>query len=151
MSETEFATAINCIDGRTQAPVVEWIKQKLDVAYVDVVTEPGADGLLSSGDREREKSLYEKVKISVDAHGSHHIVIVGHYDCAANPGDAQHHRRQIVDSVHRIIGWDLPVRVSGLWINERWEVDVICDDNRCGEDGEECVPFAADSVGEFRV
>ncbi len=36
-----FCTAINCMDGRTQLPVIEFLKNKLSVEYVDTVTEPG--------------------------------------------------------------------------------------------------------------
>jgi len=35
-----FATAINCMDGRAQLPVIEWIKEKQPVGFVDMITEP---------------------------------------------------------------------------------------------------------------
>lgn len=36
----KFATAINCIDGRTQLPVIEWARKKYGVDYVDMITKP---------------------------------------------------------------------------------------------------------------
>jgi len=37
-----FCTAINCMDGRTQLPVNEFMRRKLGVAYVDTITEAGS-------------------------------------------------------------------------------------------------------------
>ena len=36
-----FATSIHCMDGRIQEPIIQYIKTKYDVQYVDVITEPG--------------------------------------------------------------------------------------------------------------
>ena len=43
-----FGTAINCIDGRVQLPVINWMKATHHVDWVDVITEPGADEALAS-------------------------------------------------------------------------------------------------------
>src|SRR5690606_33072319 len=49
-----FVTAINCIDGRAQDPVAEWMRDRFSVRYVDTITEAGADGILANG---REAAL----------------------------------------------------------------------------------------------
>jgi hypothetical protein len=36
-----FATAINCMDGRTQEPIINFMKQGFKVDYVDMINEPG--------------------------------------------------------------------------------------------------------------
>jgi len=36
-----FAAAINCIDGRTQAAVIEYLKRAYALDFVDMITEPG--------------------------------------------------------------------------------------------------------------
>ncbi len=36
-----FATAINCMDGRTQEPIINYMKNKFKVDYVDMISEPG--------------------------------------------------------------------------------------------------------------
>ena len=41
----KFGTAINCIDGRTQQPVIDYIKQNYAVDMVDMITFPGANGM----------------------------------------------------------------------------------------------------------
>ncbi len=44
-----FGTVLNCIDGRVQIPVTNWLKENFDVDYVDLITEPGIDKVLSEG------------------------------------------------------------------------------------------------------
>ena len=41
MAEITFATAINCIDGRTHLPVIDYMRGQFGVDFVDMVTEPG--------------------------------------------------------------------------------------------------------------
>jgi Putative carbonic anhydrase len=41
MARSGFGTAINCIDGRVQLPVIGWIRGVLALEYVDLVTELG--------------------------------------------------------------------------------------------------------------
>ena len=47
MAAGKFATAINCIDGRTQRPVSEWIRIQFAIDYVDTITHPGPEKALS--------------------------------------------------------------------------------------------------------
>ena len=42
-----FCTAINCMDGRTQLPVIEFLKDKFGVEFVDTITEPGPVRILA--------------------------------------------------------------------------------------------------------
>jgi hypothetical protein len=37
----KFVMAINCMDGRTQLPIIEWLKKEYGATYVDMITEPG--------------------------------------------------------------------------------------------------------------
>ena len=125
MLQERFATAINCIDGRVQEPVAAWLKAELGVDYVDMVTEPGPNAALSDADI--AAAIRRKVAISVAAHGSQVVVVVGHHDCAGNPVSPAEHRRQIEDGVALVASWCLPVRVLGLWVGERWQIEVVCD------------------------
>ena len=43
----KFVTAINCIDGRAQIPVIDWLKAATDADFVDQITEPSADKALA--------------------------------------------------------------------------------------------------------
>ena len=124
MAEGNFGTAINCIDGRAQGPVSQWVKDNKGIDYVDTVTEPGADkALLDNPDRIEQ--LRVKVNISIKAHGSTVIAIAGHHDCAGNPVSESEHKDQIKKSVEIIKSWDFPVEVFGLWVNPQWEIEQV--------------------------
>ena len=125
MARYEFATAISCMDGRTQLPLINWAQRKFNVDYLDMITEPGADKLLTEGDNEVVEKIKRKVTLSLDAHGSRLIIIAGHHDCAANPVTENDHRKQIRNSVKLIASWQLPAQVIGVWINEKWQVHLI--------------------------
>ena len=43
----KFATALNCMDGRVQLPVIRWGKENYSVDVVDAITEAGMNGILS--------------------------------------------------------------------------------------------------------
>ncbi|MCS7229700.1 MAG: hypothetical protein RMJ81_03935 [Candidatus Kryptonium sp.] len=125
----KFATAINCMDGRTQIPVTEWLKENYKVDYVDMITEPGPDGVLSKNiDNQIIESLRRKAEISAYKHNSKIIVIAGHHDCAGNPVDKDTHINQIKLSVQTIKSWGLPFeKVIGLWVNENWEIEKVIE------------------------
>lgn len=120
-----FGTALNCIDGRTQIPVIKWMKENFGLDYVDLITELGMDKVLSQGDWFEIERLKEKVLISITAHSSNIVAVVGHYDCAANPVSDGEHFRDIAESIYVVKSWGLPVRVLGLWVDEHWHVHVV--------------------------
>ena len=76
MKDNLFGTAINCIDGRVQLPVLEWVKEKYAVSYVDMITEPGVDVIFSQTNSDKMEQLKSKVIVSRNAHGSN-IVAIG--------------------------------------------------------------------------
>jgi hypothetical protein len=43
-----LGTAINCIDERTQEVVIDYMKQKYSIDWVDMVAFPGADEVFSA-------------------------------------------------------------------------------------------------------
>jgi hypothetical protein len=123
----KFATALNCIDGRTQIPVINWLKENFDVDYVDLVTEPGMDKVLSQDHLVETSRLKENTIISITAHNSNIVAVVGHYNCAANPVSDYKHFQDIVKSTYVVKSWGLPVIVIGLWVDEFWNVHVVSD------------------------
>jgi hypothetical protein len=118
-----FGTAINCMDGRVQEPVINWLKAAYNVDYIDMITEPGPDKVVSEGSLEAERSIKAKVAISVEIHDSKVIAVAGHVDCAGNPVSDDEHKRQILESVEKIKSWNLGLPVVGLWINHEWQVE----------------------------
>jgi hypothetical protein len=121
-----FGTVLNCIDGRTQIPVIEWMKANFCLDYVDSITEPGMDGVLSHGNSKDIGRIKDKVIISINAHNSRTLAVVGHYDCAANPVSVDEHIRDIAVSVNIVKSWLLPLMVVGLWVDESWKVHLVC-------------------------
>ena len=119
----EFCTSLSCIDGRVQEPLLQYIKDTYRCSYVDTVTGPGMDGALAKGD-DADRVL-EATRISVDKHGSRHIIISGHYDCAGFPVDESVHRRSIKEAVATVKSWNLNADVSGVWVNDRWQIEKV--------------------------
>jgi hypothetical protein len=129
-----FATAINCIDGRAQRPVADWVRINAQATHVDTVTIPGPDKALTAGAADRIEAVREYVGISLGAHDSRVVAIAGHHGCAANPVSADEHKRMIHEAVEVVRRWGLrdaegrPVRVVGLWVNDWWQVEVVVDE-----------------------
>ena len=126
MMNFRFGTAINCIDGRTQEPVIAYIKQKYNIDGVDMVTFPGADVIFSSEDpSEAIAPIRRAVSISIEKHGSQIIAVVGHYDCAGNPGDREHHYIHLRRAMHEVSLWNLHAQVIGLYVNDKREIEEV--------------------------
>ena len=117
MTEKSFATSLSCIDGRVQLPMINLIKEKYSVDFVDTITAPGIDKVIFNGDIE---SIKKSVIISVSNHKSSHIVISGHFGCAGNPVSDEEHFTHIKKSVEIVTSWNLGVDVIGVWIDENF-------------------------------
>jgi len=122
----KFATAINCMDGRVQLSVAEFIRKKFSVDFVDMITLPGPDRILAEG---REKPLIEFInrclEISLFRHNSEVVAISGHYECGGNPVDEATHIRDIIKAMETITSWSLKVKIIGLGVDENWRVNLI--------------------------
>jgi len=68
-----FATALNCIDGRIQLPVIRQVQELSSAEYVDMITETGIDRLLT--DEAFRKTIQQKMDISIEKHGSKFIAV----------------------------------------------------------------------------
>jgi len=122
----KFATAINCIDGRVQASVAEFVRKSYNVDYVDMITTPGPDKVLSEFvDTNEIESIKAKVLISCNKHASKLIVIAGHDDCAANPCAEEAHLQQVRKAMENIKKWNLNVEIYGIWVNKDMKASLI--------------------------
>jgi len=117
-----FGTAINCIDGRVQAPVARWLQERYHLDFVDLITEPGADKALATGTPEALASIRAKVEISVGRHGSSVVAVAGHDDCASNPVSAAEHHQHLRAAVRALRLMNIPTTIVGLWVDEQWQV-----------------------------
>lgn len=123
---SKYYTAINCIDGRVQIPVIEYLKERFGVAYVDIVSEAGPNRIIADGINEAAlDSLERRLRISLVKHESVGIAIVGHHDCAGNPATAEEQREDTLAAVGYIHDRFGHVPVIGLWVDENWEVSEV--------------------------
>jgi hypothetical protein len=125
MAEGKFGTAINCMDGRTQEPVINWMKVRYGLDYVDMITEPGPVKLISENDPVALDSIRKRLMISIEKHHSTVLAVVGHYDCAGNPVPADRQADQIRKSLQLLGTWDLGVKLVGVYLNEAWLVNIV--------------------------
>jgi hypothetical protein len=122
----KFGTAINCIDGRTQEPVIDFMKQEYGIDGVDMVTFPGVDGVISSlGNFNTIALIRNAVSISIEKHGSRIIAVVGHFDCAGNPGNREHHYAHIGKAVQQVSSWNFDAEIVGLYVNDKWQIEEV--------------------------
>lgn len=127
MPRHKFATAITCIDGRVQQPVADWMKLHANCEYVDLITEPGPDKVLSEESTYVVDEIMRKVTFSVHNHASPVVALCGHHDCAANGADREEHIEQILEGVRVLLSYKLGVRVLGLWLNEWSSIELVWD------------------------
>jgi Putative carbonic anhydrase len=120
-----FGTAINCIDGRTQLPLINWLREVQQLEYIDLITEPGPDGLLARDPQRAADLVLPKVRLSLARHASPLLVIAAHHDCLANPISDEEHRALLIPALGVLRGWQLGVKVMALWVNASWSVDIV--------------------------
>jgi len=121
-----FAIAINCIDGRVQIPVIEWIKTNYLVDYVDLITESGPNKLLSENkSTQLIKGVKKRVELSIKKHNPRIIVIVAHADCASNTSSNERQLIQIKSAERTIESWGFDLKVIGLWVDETFDVTKV--------------------------
>lgn len=121
-----FCTAVNCMDGRVQLPVIEYLKHHFDVTFIDTITEPGPNAILANKSESfLLQSIQNRIDISIKCHGSNLIAIVGHHDCAGNPTTKTNQLNQIVMAKRYLNNLYPTVDIIGLWVNEYWEVEEV--------------------------
>ena len=118
-----FACAINCMDGRVQDAVKNYMKKNYSVDYVDMITEPGPNKILASPEFSEGlvKNIKKRVDISVNHHGSKVIAIIGHFGCAGNPAEKEEqieHLKKAKETV-KLFGFDAEIIL--LWVDGDWQ------------------------------
>ncbi len=94
------------------------------VEYVDMITAPGMDGILSDENSNIE-DIQKKLKVSNEGHSTSFIFIIGHHNCLANPVTSAVHKEQIIESVYRIKKLYLTCKVRELWVDSRSKIQII--------------------------
>lgn len=122
----EFCTAITCMDGRIQLPVIKYLQKKYSSEYVDTITEAGPNLILHKQEEDLViQSILQRLEISIDVHKSNGIAIVGHFDCAKNPTPKEIQKEHIKSSIEYIKNYSKGLEIIGLWVDENWEVSEV--------------------------
>jgi carbonic anhydrase len=118
----KFACAINCMDGRVQDAVKNYMKEKYSVDYVDQVTEPGPIKILSENTNLAIiENIKKRVDVSVNHHGSKAIAIVGHFDCAGNPVGKEEQIIQLRKSKEVVEEFGFQTEIILIWVEGDWQ------------------------------
>ena len=118
-----FSTVINCMDGRIQGPVLDYMRERFGHPYVDNITIAGPVRILTEGKPEAVvAAVLERLGLSVNLPGSRTIAVVAHHDCAGNPVSRDTQLSQIQPSVDWVRSHYPHCHVIGLWVDERWTV-----------------------------
>ena len=122
-SNMKYCTAINCMDGRVQLPVIMYLQARFNAQFVDMITEPGPNKILTEGEDDvAVQSILARARISTDKHSSQGIAVVGHYHCAGNPAGKAEQIAQIEEAVQFLRHEFRDIEVIGLWVDENWRV-----------------------------
>lgn len=114
------------MDGRTQIPVINYMKTEYVAEYVDMITEAGPNKILAEHtNKSAIESIKLRVSISTEKHDSKVIAVVGHFDCGGNPSDEETQIQQIREAVKIVEGWNSNVEVIGLWVDAQWRVNKV--------------------------
>jgi len=120
----KFACAINCMDGRVQDAVKNYMKENYRVDYVDMITEPGPNKILCEGkdcDKWVIDDIKKRIDISVNHHGSKVIAVAGHFGCAGNPAEKEEQIEQLKKCKEKVESFGFPAEVILLWVEGDWE------------------------------
>jgi hypothetical protein len=110
-----FGTVINCIDGRVQLPVLRYLEDHYALDFFDSVTEAGPIRIMTERKEQcRLIALKQQIRVSLEAHQSRFIAVVGHHDCAGNPAERTVQEQQIEKALEILkngagIIWDAPL------------------------------------------
>lgn len=118
------AVCLNCIDGRVQIPVIHWIQEQCDVDYVDMITEPGMDGLLADIDCSIEE-IIKKIQLSIELNNAQTIIVAGHDDCRGNFVSEAEHKQHVQQAVGRLKESFSDIPILGLWMNSEFQGEII--------------------------
>lgn len=120
----QFGTVLECMDGRPQRKIADYLTTSFGVRYVDTITTAGTVKHLAQ-ETNQTATLLENLAVSVDKHGSRQVAVVAHHDCAGNPVSDKTQRQQLVTAAGRIREIYPDTDVIAIWLNEQWIVEKV--------------------------
>ena len=114
------------MDGRVQLQVNDFLKNKFNVEYVDTITEPGPNLILSDQKNTAViDSIMHRLDISVRLHNSVGLAVVGHFGCAGNPAEKNDQLNHIENSISFLKEKYPEIPIVGLWVDDEWKVNEV--------------------------
>ncbi len=121
-----FCTVITCMDGRIQKPMMDFVLEKYGYDLPDTITDPGPVKALSDPeDTQYFDRICGRIDISVHKHGSRHIFITGHHNCAGNPIPREEQEAQLHIAIERVRSKYPDCQVDIVYINDQWQCELI--------------------------
>ena len=120
----DFGTVLQCMDGRPQRKVMDYLTTSLGVRYIDTITTAGLVRHLAEP-TDRTSRLMADLDVSVEAHGSRKIAVAAHHDCAGNPASDSTQKHQVGAAIVRLADAHPGLEVVGLWLGENWIVERV--------------------------
>ena len=121
-----FCTAINCMDGRTQLAVINFLQKRFEAIHVDMITEPGPNKILAEGiDAAAISSIQRRLDISIKKHKSKGMAIVGHEDCGGNPSEKHTQFEQLVAARQFLLETYPDLDSIALWVDLKGNVEEL--------------------------
>ena len=121
------------MDGRCQDKAFAYAQQLFGADHIDMITEPGIDGLLAGAHSvvasddipAKVEWIRAKAEISAKGHGSTHVVIFGHCACAGNAVSLEEHRAHLAEAKKTVEAWGLFSEVHTAVFNEEFEIEEV--------------------------
>ncbi len=146
MTHGTFCTVFDCMDGRCQGIVGEWVRKNFGVEYPDTITVAGIDGVVVKDAAECER-IMGLARISAEVHGAKQAAIAGHSCCAGFPVSDDEHKSAIMDAAKKISDSGMYQTVVGLFVSvEAGTVTEVCRLTTAGAQMQK--QLIADLVGE---
>jgi hypothetical protein len=115
-----FCTVVNCIEGRVQWPVVEFLKKRFQADFVDCIAEVGPVRILAGETNRRQiQSIFDRVDVSIAKHDSKAVAVIAHHDCVGNPVNKQKQLEQFDVSIKYLKSQYPAVEIVGLWVDDK--------------------------------
>lgn len=132
MKSPTFGTVLNCIDGRVQDVVIDYLRQRWSVDHVDVITEPAPERVLAERtDSSTVARLRSAVLDSLDRQRYPRLALAAHSDCEPDPVSASVQRRRVEEAVNWLRNEFRRAEVLGLWVDETGKVhELTCSPAR---------------------
>jgi len=102
MNKNKFGVCLNCVDGRFQVPVIEWINENYNLDYVDMITELDTVEIFEKNVDKSVDHIIEEIKHSLNNNKSEIIFIVGYGDVPKNLSKHKYERGAVVSSMEKL-------------------------------------------------